>query len=141
MAQHTTAEVMLVFPLDLRHRQKTVDQIRTPTGECVTRRRFILNDISTLEPPGAVHRRKPTAQVTHESEHAPDHRRSYFPHFVWTSTQALEHLADEFTMMPFLVFDLLDLPPLLAVDDRVPVTAIGITRRQLAGIGQLQRDY
>src|SRR5215467_13952290 len=92
MAQHAAAKIMFVFPLDFSHRQKTVDQICTPAGKCVARRRFILDDVSTLEPPGAVHRRKPATQVTHEPENTTHHRRSYFPHFVWTSTETLEHL-------------------------------------------------
>src|ERR1041385_2495513 len=98
MTQHTTAKVMLVFPLHFSHRQETVDQVLTPAGECMARRRFILDDISTLETPGAVHRRKPAAQVTHESQHASDHGRSYFADLVWTSAEAFEHLADEFAV-------------------------------------------
>src|SRR5262249_6692085 len=103
--------------------------IFTPARECVTRRGFILNDVSTFEPPGAVHRRKPATQVTHEPEHAAHYRRSYFPHLVWTSTEALEHFADEFTVMPFLLLDLLDPPELLGVAHRMPVAAVRISGR------------
>ena len=101
MTQHTTAKVMLVFPFDFRHGQKTVDQILTPAGECMTRRHLVLDNIPALESSRAVHRREPTAQVTHESEHASDHCRSYFADLVWTSAETLEHLADEFPVVPF----------------------------------------
>src|SRR6185295_316427 len=124
MTEHAGAKVMLVVPLHFRHRQKTVDQICTAAVKRVTRSRLILNDVSTLEPPGAVHRRKPTTQVTHEPKYAAHDRCSYFPHFVWTSTEALEHLADEFTVMPSLVLDLFNPPALFGIADRMPVTAV-----------------
>ena len=119
---------MFVFPLDFRHRQKTIDQILAPARERMTSRRFIFDDIATLEPARAVHRREPAADMTQQSQHPPHHRRSYFPHLVWTRTETFEHLAHEFPVMPFLVFDLLDAPPFFRIAHRMPVAAIGITR-------------
>src|SRR6185369_15135522 len=132
MTQHTHAKVVLVFPLHFRHCQQAVDQVFTPAGMCVTRRRLILDDVAALEPPGAVHRRKPATQVTHESEHTPDDGGAYFAHFPWSSAEAREHLADELPVLPFFVFDLLDSPALIRVADRVPVAAIRVSGGQFA---------
>src|SRR6185503_17321266 len=102
---------------------------------------FVLNNVSTLQPARSIHRRKPPADVAHQPEHSSNHRRTYLSHFVWTSTETLEHLADLLTMMPLLVFYLLDARSFIGITDRMPVAAIGVTCRKLARIGHLQHGY
>src|SRR5215211_1358810 len=101
----------------------------------MTRRGFILNNISTLEPARSIHWRKPAADMTHQSKHPSNHRRSYFAHLVWTSPETLQHLPNQFSVLPLLVFDGVDASSFFRFAHRMPVPAIGITRSQLAGIG------
>src|SRR5262245_18726547 len=108
MTEHTGAKVMLVFPLDFGHRQKTVNQIFAPTRARMPSRDLILNDVSTLEPPCAIHRREPTAHVTQHSKHPAYQRRPHFAHPVWTGPQTPQHLPNQLAVVPLLVFNSLD---------------------------------
>jgi len=141
MSQYARTEVVFVLPLNFCHRQQTVDQIRPTTTERVARSGFILNNVPTLQPARAIHRRKPPAQVTHQSEHSAHHRRPYLSHLVWTSAETVEHLADQFAVMPLLVFNLLDACSFFGITDRMPMAAIGVTGGQLTRIGHLQHGY
>src|ERR1051325_4248469 len=109
MSQHARTKVFFVFPLDLRHRQETIDQIFAPARERMACGSFILDDVVTLEFARPVHRREPTADVTQQPQHAAHYCCSNFPHLLWTSLETFEHLAHQFPVMPLLVFDLLDL--------------------------------
>src|SRR6185436_7026812 len=105
MRQHARAEVVLVFPLDLGHSQKTVDQILASAANGMARGSLVFNDISTLEPARAVHRSEPATEVTHQPEHPAHQRCSYLAHLVWTAAQALKHLSNQFAVMPLFLFD------------------------------------
>jgi hypothetical protein len=117
MAQHARAKVVLVLPFNLRHRQKTVDQILPPTGERMARGSFVLNDVSTLQSPRPVHRRKPSAEVTHESKHPTNYSCPDLSCLVWTSAEALEHFPDQLPVVPFLVFNLVDAGSFFRIPD------------------------
>lgn len=85
---------MLVLPLDFSHREQAVDQVSSAALARVTRGGLILDDVSTFEPARAVHRRKPASDVTQQTKRATDECGAQFPHFVWSATEAGEHLAD-----------------------------------------------
>lgn len=72
----------------------------------MTRRGFILDDVSTLKPARAVHRRKPAADVTQETQRSSDERRAQLAPFVWFGAEIAQHLPDQLAMMPFFFFDL-----------------------------------
>ena len=127
-----------MLPLDFSHREQAVDQIRSAALARVTRGGFIFDDVSTFEPARAVHRREPASDVTQKTERASDQGGAKFANLVWTSTEVSEHLADESPVMPFLVLDLFDFCPLLRVAERMPVSAIGVSGSQLAGVSELQ---
>jgi len=129
---------MFVLPLDFSHREQAVDQIASSRLARVTRGGFVFDDVSTLEPARAVHRRKPAGDVTQQTERAANQCSSQFAAFVWSGAQTREHLADEPAMMPFLVLDLFDLGSLLRIAQRMPVSAISISGCQLAGVRELQ---
>src|SRR6185295_14763888 len=97
--------VMLVFPLDLGHRQKTVDQVLASAAERMAGGSFVFNYVSTLEPACAVHRSEPTAEVTHQAEHTSHHSRAHLTHLVWSSAQTRQHLSDQLPVMPLLVLN------------------------------------
>ena len=99
---------------------------------------FIFDDVSTFEPAGAIHRREPASDVAQETERAANYGGAKFANLVWTSAEAREHLADESPVMPFLVLDLFNFCSLLRVAQRMPVSAIGISGSQLAGVSELQ---
>lgn len=108
MAQHARTKVTLVLPLDFRHRQQTIDQVHSAALACITCGGFVLDDVLAFEPACAVHWRKPAAHVTQKTERSSDYRRAQFASFVRSSAEIFEHLADQTTMMPFLVFDRFD---------------------------------
>ena len=83
----------------------------------MSRSRFIFDDISTLQPARAVHRRKPAAEMTHQPEHSTNQSRAYLAHFVWTSSKTLQHLADQLPVVPLLVFNLLDASSFFRIPD------------------------
>src|SRR5829696_4684604 len=141
MTQHTPAEIVLVFPLYFRHRQKTVDQIRAPARARMTRGSFILDDVSAFKSAGPIHRREPPAYVTQHSEHSTNHRGPNFADPVWTRTKTLEHFADQLSMVPFLVFNGLDVQSFRWIIERMPVPPVRVARRQFARICHLQRGY
>jgi hypothetical protein len=109
MTQHTSAKIVFVLPFNFSHHEETVDQIFTTAPDRMARGSFVFDNVSTFEPSGAVHGRKPAAQMAQQSEHAAHHGCSYLTHLKWTSAQAREHLTDEFAMLPLLRFD--DLNP------------------------------
>lgn len=127
-----------MLPLDFSHRQQAVDQIRSAALARVTRGGFILDDVLTFEPARAIHRREPAGDVTQETKRAADQCGAQFANLVWTSAESREHLADESPVMPFLVLDLFHLCSLLRVAERMPVSAIGVSGSQLAGVSELQ---
>ena len=108
MAQHARTKVMFVLPLDFRHRQQTINQVHSTALACITCGSLILDNVFAFEPAGAVHRRKPAAHVTQETECSTDDCRAQFASFVWSSAEILQHLADQTPVMPFLVFDRFD---------------------------------
>ena len=127
-----------MLPLDFSHREQAVDQIRSTALARVTRGGFIFDDVSTFEPARAIHRRKPASDVTQETERASDQGGANFANLVWTSAEIRQHLADESPVMPLLVLDLFDFRSLLRVAERLPVSAIGVSGSQLAGVSELQ---
>jgi hypothetical protein len=128
---------MFVFPFNFSHRQQAVDQIRPTTTERMVRGCFILNDVSTLQPARTIHRREPPAEVAHQSEHSAHQSRAYLPYLVWTSAETFEHLADQLTVMPLLVFNLLDACSFFGITHRMPMAAICVTGGTLTRIGHL----
>lgn len=129
---------MFVLPLDFSHHEQAVDQVSSAALARITRGGFILDDVSTFEPARAVHRRKPAGDVTQQTKRATDQRGAHFAQFVWSAAEAGEHLADQPAMMPFLVLDLFDFRSLPRVAERFPVSAIGVSGSQLAGVSELQ---
>ena len=129
---------MFVLPLDFRHRQQAIDQVHSAALSCVTCGGFILDNVLALEPAGTVHRRKPAAHVTQETKRSSDDCGAQFAPLVWSTTEIFEHLADQTAMLPFLVFDRFDLRSFFGVVERMPVTAISVTGRQLARVRELQ---
>ena len=109
MAQYARTKVTFVFPLDFRHRQQTIDQVLSAALACVTCGGFVLDDIVTLEPARTIHRRKPAADVTQETERSSDEGGAQLASFVWSGAEVFQHLADEAPMMPFFFFDRLNL--------------------------------
>jgi len=71
--------------------------------------------------------------VTHQPEHASNHIRAYFADLVRTRSEALQHLSNQFPVMPLLVFNRLDPNSFVGIADGVPVAAIGVPGRKLAG--------
>src|SRR5215204_445074 len=102
---------------------------------------FILDDVSAFKAAGPVHRRKPPAYVTQQSEHSTNHRRPNFADPVGTRTKTPQHFADQLSMVPFLVFNGLDMQSFRGIADGMPVPPVGVPRRQFARICHLQSGY
>src|SRR5436190_1978389 len=66
------AEKLLVFPLDLGHRQQAVDHLLMPTLTRVDGGVLILDDVVPLELPGPVDRSEPAADVAERSDRLAD---------------------------------------------------------------------
>ena len=63
MREYLTAEVVLVIPLDFRHREKALDKVAVIRLLRVTCSNLVFPNVSTLELAGAEHRREPTTHV------------------------------------------------------------------------------
>ena len=99
---------------------------------------FVLDDVVPFEPAGAVYRGEPAADVAERADRAADAPEDDFAHPVGFSAELLQHAADELAVMPFVGFDLADARSVGRVAHAVPMTAIGVTRGQLARVRSLQ---
>src|SRR6266700_6281847 len=120
MLQYARPEIMFVLPLDLGHSQQTIDQLPVTACTSIACRCFVFDNIFALEFSGAIHGDQPTAEVTENPENASDNSGSNLTHSAWSCTQSLEHLTDEFAVMPFFVFDDLDTSSFVQIGDRMP---------------------
>src|SRR5215831_18799373 len=99
---------------------------------------LILHDISALEFTRAVHRQKPSGNMTERLKSPSDDERFEFPARIRCRAQLGEHLPDKAAMMPFFIFDLMDPLPLLRIRRRTPVSAVGIRGCALARVCKLK---
>ena len=115
MTQHARTKVTFVLPFDFRHREQTIDQVRPTALARITSGRFVLDNVSTFKPARTVHRRKPTGNVTQQTKRSANHCGAQFAPFVWSSAETLQHLTNQFAMMPLFVFDLFNLRSIVGV--------------------------
>ncbi len=129
---------MFVLPFDFGHHEQAIDQVVASALVSITRGRFVLDNVPTLEPARAVHRHKPTTDVTQQTKRSTDDSGPQLTSFDWSSTKIFQHLAHEAAVMPFFFFDRFYPGSFFGVGERMPVTAISISGCQLAGIRELQ---
>jgi hypothetical protein len=55
--------------------------------------------------------------MTENPQNPSDKLSAHFTRLTWSGIQTGKHLANEFAMMPFLVFDLFNTPPFLRIAD------------------------
>src|ERR1044071_3227284 len=138
MSRNARAEVLLVVPLRLRHRQQALDHLLVSAAQRVLRRVFVLDDVRALELSRAVHRNETAADVTQTRDRFSDDEEDRLAYATRLRAELREQLADEFSVMPLLVFDDANALALRDVAHAVPVPAIRITGRELARIRAAQ---
>src|SRR5688572_33428628 len=68
VTQDFLAEVVLMLPLHIRHREKAVHIFRPAATERIPRRVFIFANVAALQLSGAVHGNQPAAHMTDEGD-------------------------------------------------------------------------
>ena len=128
----TGSKIVFMLPFNLGHFQKTIDQLEGAAVSGVTCRRFILSDVPAFKTSRPVHRREPPGYVTKKFQRPSDDCGPQLTTFVRVTPKAGEHFSDQLTMVQFVLFNLANCIALIRRVDRMPMTAIRISRRQFA---------
>lgn len=138
VTQHLCAEILFVLPLDLGHGEQTIDELVASATGRILGRMFILDNIAAFEFTRAVHGEQPSRNVTEHLKRSSDDAGANLSRRIGQSAESGKHFSDEASMMPFLIFDLVDMSTFLGIRNGMPVPAIGIRCRSLTGIGKLK---
>lgn len=131
-------EEKLVFSFDSGHVQQVLDTIVHSYIACIVGRFLVFQNVSTFEPPGKVHRKKPARNEAKWSKHPPDQPEQPFSLRPRARAKRCKPRPDPFAMVPFLRLDLLYSFFFRARLERTPMASIGQGRRGLARVGILQ---
>lgn len=127
-----------VFEFDARHLQQIADaflqfQVLGARGGI-----FIFHGVPAFKPSGEIHRHEPSGNVTGQPKHTSDHPEHLVADNTRPCIEFCKPIADPSPMVPFLGLDRLYSFALVQIAERPPVSAVGICRSDLAGVGVLQ---
>src|SRR5207244_4756806 len=97
-----------------------------------------LDDVAPLELPGTPHRREPAADVAERGDGPSDGEKLLLAPRIGPGAERLEDPPHVLAMDPFLVLDPANPLLLGRVADGIRVPAIGVRRRELAGVAVLE---
>ena len=76
--------------------------------------------------------------MAERAQGAADRPEDGLPHRPRSGAEITEDPRDETAVVPLLVLDLVDALTLLGITHRAPVAAVGVSRGQLTGVGELE---
>jgi len=138
VAQDLRSEVLFVFPLLLCHREETIDKLVASAPCRVLCRVFVLDNVASLEFSGSIHWEQPPRDIAQRLKRSPDDRRPNLTPRIRRRAEDGEHFANQPPMMPFFIFNLVDVLALVRIGYGMPMTPISITGGPLPGISQLK---
>lgn len=138
MASDDLAEENLVFDLDAGHVQKIFDAIVHFKFFGKDSGVLILDGVFAFETAGEVHRHKPARKMAGHTEGPADGPENLFADCSRPRPELLQPFTDTPPVVPLFGLDLFYPLSFGRIFEALPMPAIGIRRRDLAGVGVLK---
>ena len=138
MAGNGLPKKFLVFELYAGHIEKIFDAVLHIELSCIGSSNLVFNGVLAFQPPGEIHRHEPARDMAGQSERAADRPKDLLPCFPWRGVELFKPFADTPPVVPFLGLYLFYTFFFGRISKTLPMPAISVGRRNLAGIGVLE---